>query len=161
MKKIMIILICVFGIKSQAQLIQGEIKINEQSKTEISLKSNKIVNLYANFREQKHKINFVFTGTNLALNEEKQEVVQFVFNTIVKKNGKIIGNLKRNPIPFFPGDMLMPVETFDFISILSNIQTNSNDKISEISSGNYEIILEAKALGIKGEIAPARFFLKI
>lgn len=101
MKKIMIILICVFGIKSQAQLIQGEIKINEQSKTEISLKSNKIVNLYANFREQKHKINFVFTGTNLALNEEKQEVVQFVFNTIVKKNGKIIGNLKRNPIPFF------------------------------------------------------------
>lgn len=55
----------------------------------------------------------------------------------------------------------MPVETFDFISILSNIQTNSNDKISEISSGNYEIILEAKALGIKGEIAPARFFLKI
>ena len=36
----------------------------------------------------------------------------------------------------------MPVETFDFISILSNIQTNTNDRISEIPKGNYEIILE-------------------
>jgi len=48
----------------------------------------------------------------------------------------------------------MPVQTSDFISILSNIQTNSNEKISEIPSGNYEIILEAKALGVKGAIKP-------
>jgi hypothetical protein len=71
------------------------------------------------------------------------------------------GNRKRSPSPFFPGDMFMPVETFDFISILSNIQTNSNEKVSEIPSGTYEIILEAKSLGIKGDIAPARFYLKI
>jgi len=161
MKKNIIILLLIFGIKTQAQLVQGEIKINEQSKTEISLKSNKIVSLYVAFREQKHKINFVFTGTDLPMNEEKQEVVQFVFNTIVKRDGKVLGNSKRSPIPFFPGDMLMPVETFDFISILSNIQTNTNDKISEIPSGSYEIILEAKALNIKGDIAPARFYLKI
>jgi hypothetical protein len=150
-----------FGIKAQAQHIQGEIKINEQSKTEISIKSTKIVNLYADFREKKHKINFVFTGIDLPTNDEKQEVVQFVFNTIVKRDGKILGNSKRSPIPFFPGDMFMPVETFDFISILSNIQTNSNEKVSEIPSGTYEIILEAKSLGIKGDIAPARFYLKI
>lgn len=161
MKNTILILLVIFGINTQAQHIQGEIKINEKSKAEISINTNKIVNLYAAFREQKHKINFVFTGTDLPINEEKQEVVQFIFNTIVKRDGKILGNSKRSPIPFFPGDMFMPVETFDFISILSNIQTNSNDKISEIPSGTYEIILEAKALNIKGNIAPARFYLKI
>ncbi len=161
MKKLLIIAFLFLGWQIQAQLIQGELKINEQTKAEISLKSNKIVNLYAAFRAQKHKINFVFTGTDLPVNEEKQQVVQFVFNTIVKRDGKVLGNSKRSPIPFFPGDMLMPVETFDFISILSNIQTNTNDKISEIPSGAYEIILEAKALGIKGNISSARFYLKI
>ena len=79
----------------------------------------------------------------------------------VKKDGKTIGSIKRNPIPFFPGDMFMPVETFDFISILSNIQTNTNDRISEIPKGNYEIILEAKPIGVKGNISSAKFFLKL
>ena len=55
----------------------------------------------------------------------------------------------------------MPVETFDFISILSNIQTNTNDRISEIPKGNYEIILEAKPIGVKGNISSAKFFLKL
>ena len=146
---------------SQAQLIQGEIKINEQAKAEITLKSNRIVNLYAAFREKKHQINFVFTGIDIPQNADKKEVVQFVFNTIVKREGKVLGNIKRSPIPFFPGDMLMPVETFDFISILSNLQTNGSDKVSEIPKGNYEIILEAKPLGVKGEIQSARIFIKI
>ncbi len=146
---------------SHAQLVQGELKINEQSKAEINLKSNKIVNLYADFREKKHQINFVFTGIDLPQNSEKQEVVQFVFTTSVKRDGKVLGSLKRSPIPFFPGNMFMPVETFDFISILSNIQTNSNETISEIPKGNYEVILEAKPLGVKGEIQSARLFLKL
>ena len=154
-------MLLVFAIKSQAQLVQGEIKINEQSKAEITLKSNKIVNLYADFREKKYQINFVFTGVDIPQNSEKQDVVQFVFNTIVKRDGKVLGNIKRTPIPFFPGDMLMPVETFDFISILSNLQTNGNDKVSELPKGNYEVILEAKPLGVKGDIVPARFFLKL
>lgn len=161
MKKTILIFLLVFAIKSQAQLVQGELKIDEKSKAELSIKGNKAVNLYADFRENKHKINFVFTTTDIPLNSEKKEVVQFVFATTIVKDGRKIGTIKRSPIPFFPGDMFMPVETFDFISILSNIQTNSNDKISEIPSGNYEIILEAKALGVKGEIAPARFLLKI
>jgi hypothetical protein len=162
MKKIILTLI-LFGFTSLsfAQLIQGEIKINDQSKAEITLKSNKIVNLYADFREKKYPIHFVFTGIDIPQNSDKQEVVQFVFNTTVKKDGKVLGTIKRSPIPFFPGDMFMPVETFDFISILSNIQTNSNGSISEIPKGNYEIILEAKPLGAKGEIQSARIFIKI
>ncbi len=161
MKNAILVLVLIFGIKTQAQLIQGELKIDNASKSELRLKNNKAVNLYASFRENNHKINFVFTGTDIPLNPDKQEVVQFVFTTTIKKDGKTIGSMKRTPIPFFPGDMFMPVETFDFISMLSNLQTNSNEKISEIPSGNYEIILEAKAIGVKGTIAPIRMFLKI
>lgn len=146
---------------SQAQHVQGEVKINEQSKAEINLKSSKIVNLYADFREKKHQINFIFTGVDIPQNSDKKEVVEFIFTTIVKRDGKVVGNIKRSPMPFFPGDMFIPVETFDFISILSNIQTNSDDTISEIPNGNYEIILEAKPLGVKGEIQSARILIKI
>jgi hypothetical protein len=146
---------------STAQSVEGNIKINEQSRAEISLKSNKIVNLYAAFREQQHKIQFSFSGNNLPQNDEKKEIVQFVFITTVKKDGKVIGSMKRAPIPFFPGDMLMPIETFDAISILSNLQTNAKDKVSEIAQGNYEITFEAKPIGVKGEIKAGIIWFKI
>jgi hypothetical protein len=158
---ILTVLILLFYTFSHAQLVQGELKINDKNKTEINLKSNKIVNLYADFREKTHQINFVFTGIDLPQNNEKQEVIQFVFNTTIKKDGKILGSMKRSPTPFFPGDMLMPVETFDLISILSNIQTNTNDKVSEIPKGNYEVILEAKPIGVKGEIKAGIIWFKI
>ncbi|UPQ80794.1 hypothetical protein M0M57_08125 [Flavobacterium azooxidireducens] len=161
MKKSIILIILLSSISGFSQLVQGEIKVKEQSKIEIAAKSNKAVNLYADFRENKYPIQFTFTGNSIALNSDKKMVVQFVFTTTVKKDGKIIGTIKRNPIPFFPGDMLMPVETFDFISILSNQQTNSEETISEIPKGNYEILLEVKPVGIKGEIASARLYLKI
>lgn len=161
MKKVMFITIAFFAFKMQAQLVQGELKIKEQSKVELELKGNKVVNLYAAFREKNYPIHFIFTGIDIPTNSDKKEVVQFVISTTVKKDGKVIGNMKRAPIPFFPGDMLMPVETFDFISILSNLQTNSNENISEIPQGNYEITIETKPLGIKGTISPARMFLKV
>jgi hypothetical protein len=161
MKKIIFVAIALFAIKSQAQLVQGELKIKEQSKVELNLKGNNAVNLYAAFRENNYPIHFIFTGVDIPLNSDKKEVVQFVFSSTIKRDGKIIGNTKRTPIPFFPGDMLMPVETFDFISILSNLQTNPNDKVSEIPAGNYEITLEAKALGVKGTISSLRLFLKV
>jgi hypothetical protein len=161
MKKIIVLIIAFFAIQTQAQLVQGELKINENSKAELSFKGNKVVNLYADFRENKHRINFVFTTTDIPLNSEKKEVVQFVFSTTIIKDGKSIGTIKRSPIPFFPGDMFMPIETFDIISMLSNLQTNANDKVSEIPSGNYEVIINAKPLGVKGEISSARMFFKI
>jgi hypothetical protein len=161
MKKIIFVAIALFAIKSQAQLVQGELKIKEQSKVELNLKGNNAVNLYAAFRENNYPIHFIFTGVDIPLNSDKKEVVQFVFSSTIKRDGKIVGNTKRTPIPFFPGDMLMPVETFDFISMLSNLQTNPNDKVSEIPVGNYEITLEAKALGVKGTISSLRLFLKV
>ncbi len=162
MKKVILtaILYC-FTTISFAQLVQGELKVKEQSKIELTVQSNKAVNLYADFRENKYPIQFAFTGNSIPVNSDKKVVVQFVFTTTVKKDGKVVGTTKRNPIPFFPGDMLMPVETFDFISILSNLKTSSEETISEIPKGNYEIILEAKPLGLKGEIQSARLYLKI
>lgn len=161
MKKVMFIAIAFFAFQMQAQLVQGELKVKEQSKVELEMKGNKVVNLYAAFREKSYPIHFIFTGIDIPANSDKKEVVQFVFSTTVKKDGKAIGSMKRAPIPFFPGDMLMPVETFDFISILSNMQTNANENISEIPKGSYEIIIEAKPLGIKGEISSLRLFLKV
>lgn len=161
MKKFSILLFIIAHVSSFAQLVQGEIKIKEQAKLELQARNSLAVNLYADFRDNKYPIQFSFTGNAIPLNSEKKMVVSFVFTTTVKKDGKVIGTIKRNPIPFFPGDMLMPVETFDFISILSNLQTNANDIVSEIPKGNYEIILEARPLNVKGEITSTKLFLKI
>lgn len=161
MKKIILIAIAFFTIQTQAQLVQGELKIKEKSKVEIELKGNKAINLYAAFRENTYPIHFVFSGIDIPQNSDKKEVVQFVFSTTIKKDGKILGNMKRTPIPFFPGDMLMSVETFDFISMLSNLQTNPNEKVSEIPAGNYEITLEAKPLGVKGTVTSLRLYIKV
>ena len=161
MKKIITLAILLVAFTGFAQIVQGEITIKEQSKMELTAKSNKAVNLFADFRENKFPIHFVFTASDVPLNSDKKEVVQFVFSTTVKKDGKIIGSIKRSPMPFFPGDMFMPIETFDVISVLSNIQTNTPETVSEIPKGNYEIILEAKPIGVKGQIASSTLFLKI
>ena len=161
MRHVFLAIFLLISFTSGAQLIQGAINVNGQTRLELSTRSNKAVNLYSDFRENKYPVHFNFTGTDIPLNDEKREVVQFVFNTTVRKDGKVVGSFKRNPIPFFPGDMFIPVETFDFISILSNLQTNSHEKVSEIPSGSYEILLEAKAVGIKGDIKPMRLLIKI
>lgn len=161
MKNLLIIFsIIITSISVKAQSVSGAIKIKEQSKLEIQAKSNKVVGLYASFRENQYPILFSFKGTDLPYNSEKQQVVNIQFVTTVKKDGKVIASISRKPIPFFPGDMFMPVETFDFVSILSSIQKNSLDKVSEIPSGNYEIVLEAKTLDVKAEISPLSLFVK-
>lgn len=161
MKKFSLLLFVIVQFSGFAQLVQGEIKVKEQSKIELQARNNLAVSLYADFRENKYPIQFSFTGNAIPLNSDKKTVVQFVFTTTVKKDGKVVGITKRNPIPFFPGDMLMPVETFDFVSILSGLQNTSEDTISEIPKGNYEILLEAKPVNVKGDIASARLLLKI
>ena len=161
MKKIITLAMLLVAFTGFAQIVQGEITIKEQLKMEVTAKSNKAVNLFADFRENKYPIHFVFTASDVPLNSDKKEVVQFVFSTTVKKDGKTIGTIKRSPMPFFPGNMFMPIETFDIISVLSNIQTNTPETVSEIPKGNYEIILEAKPIGVKGQIASSTLFLKI
>ena len=99
MKKIITSAMLFLAFNGFAQLVQGEINIKEQSKMELTSKSNKAVNLFADFRENKYPIHFAFTTTDVPLNSDKKEVVQFVFSTTVKKDGKIIGSIKRSPMP--------------------------------------------------------------
>lgn len=85
LKKIIIVILLIATSNSFAQYVQGEIKVKELSKLEISLKSNKAVNLFADFRENKYPIQFSFTGNSLPLNSDKKAVVSFVFSTTLKK----------------------------------------------------------------------------
>lgn len=156
-----LVFILLLSLQAHAQLVQGFIKINEQSKVELNVPNGKAVNLYADFRGNKYPIVFSFTCVDVPLNEDKKEVVQFVFVTTLKRDGKLIATSKRSPIPFFPGDMFMPSETFDFISILANLASNSPEQVSQIPKGDYEIKVEAIAQGVKGKIQPAVFFLKL
>lgn len=84
-------------------------------------------------------------------------VISFAVQAQSVKDGKVMKKQKREPMPFFPGDMLMPVETFDFISLLSDNGKNSRDNVSKMEPGKYEIVLEAKAVNVKGQISPASF----
>ena len=75
MKKVMFIAIAFFAFQMQAQLVQGELKVKEQSKVELEMKGNKVVNLYAAFREKSYPIHFIFTGIDIPANSDKKEVV--------------------------------------------------------------------------------------
>jgi hypothetical protein len=156
----LIVFAVLFTIQTSAQSISGFIKVKEQQKLEITAQNNNVVNLYAAFRENQYPILFSFNAADIPLNSDKKEVVMIQFFTTVKKDGKLIGKIERSPIPFFPGDMFMPVECFDFIPILSNIQNNKLGQISEIPKGTYQVTLEAVANGVKSAISPVNMFIK-
>ncbi|PZV82254.1 hypothetical protein CLV31_109115 [Algoriphagus aquaeductus] len=143
-----------FSVGAKAQEIQGKLVVGSKSKVELTLKSNQAVDLYAAFREQNHPIHFVFEGKSLPQTSSGQEVALIWFRTTLKKDGKVISKLERAPMPFFPGDMLMPVETFDFIAQLSAVN-GKPDLRSEIPAGNYEVLLDAGPVGSKGQISSA------
>ncbi|MFN4198372.1 MAG: hypothetical protein ACK4FS_05015 [Flavobacterium sp.] len=145
-----------------AQTIEGSLSINEKSSFTIELHSNKAVDLYAGFRNQKYPILFRLQGTDLIKNDQKQEVVLIAFKTTLRHNGNVIGQVERQPLPFFPGDMWMPVETFDVISLLTKMSDTSPNVLTTLPKGSYEVIIEAQSLGIKGKIQPAviYFFVK-
>ena len=52
-----------------------------------------VLDLLAGFREGKHQIIFTLEG----------KTTEIVFETTVKKDGKVIGTGKRQPMPYFPG----------------------------------------------------------
>lgn len=145
---------------SYAQEVKGKLTISGGSKKELTLKSSEAVEIYAAFRDQAYPIQFSFDGGGLPKTESGKEVAIIWFRTTLKQNGKVISKLERAPMPFFPGDMLMPVETFDFISLLTGI-TGKPDLISKIPSGNYEVLLEAGPVGSKGSISAASMLFSV
>lgn len=162
MKKLFILYLFLFNAVLIGQTIEGNISINEKSSFTIEFTSNKAVDLYAGFRNQKYPILFRLQGTDLIKNDQKQEVVLITFKTTLRHNGNVMGQAERQPLPFFPGDMLMPVETFDVISLLTKMSDATPHAITTLPKGTYEILIEAQSIGVKGKIQPLvlYFFVK-
>lgn len=98
-----------------------------------------VLDLFAGFREGKHQIIFTLEG----------KTTEIVFETTVKKDGKVIGTGKRQPMPYFPGDMYIAPEAFDFISLLPYSTTDKD--FGKLENGTYEIELNAKPAEGKAE----------
>lgn len=143
-----------------AQEIKGKLVVDGASKKELSLKSSNAVDLYAALRDQAYPIQFSFEGKGLAKTESGNEVAIIWFRTTLKKDGRVISKQERAPMPFFPGDMWMPVETFDFVSQLTTA-SGKPDLSSKIPAGTYEVTLEAGPVGVMGTVSSATLVFSV
>ena len=104
------------------------------------LKGGNLLNLFVAFRDNEASLVFKL--------DSKAAVVPVSFQTVVKQNGKVIGRATRKPMPYFPGEMVMCPESFDFISLLYQ----GADKKGILPKGKYQVGIivlskEERALG--------------
>jgi len=158
------LILFVFGLflltQAHAQEVKGKLTVSGDSKKELSLQSSEAVDLYAALRDQAYPIHFVLDGNSLPKTESGNPVAIIWFRTTLKRDGKVISKLDRAPMPFFPGNMFMPVETFDLISQLTTT-TGKADPTSKMAPGSYEVILEAGPVGAKGSISAASMVFSV
>ncbi|MGD1947253.1 MAG: hypothetical protein ACFB0A_13560 [Croceivirga sp.] len=161
-KTTFILLGCV--IMANAQSIEGKLTLNGKTKTSLELKSNSAVNLFKEFKTGKYQLKFNFKGKELVKNVYKEEIVFFNFKTVVKRDGKLVKNvIRKQPIPYFPGDMGIPAEAFDFIGLLAvdpeeeEVQMLKEGTIGLMFPGEYSIELYAEPVCTKGKINPVIF----
>ncbi len=149
----------VFGLSVKAQTVKGAITIGKSSELKVDVKSDNLIDLFIDFRNEKYPIIFSFQGDNLK-SKEGREIIFFDFVTEVYYNGKLLGKASRNPMPYIPGDMIIGTEGFDFISLLSfNEMTKSSLKETpgKLPEGSYQVKLTAKPVDFKGQIRPGIF----
>jgi len=101
------------NIAVKAQDAKGYISIEEPPPI---MHSGKLVEMFADFRDKPGSLVFHL--------ESDAKVVPVSFQTTVKRNGKLGGSVKRKPMPYFPGEMIMCPEAFDFISLLYQVADN-------------------------------------
>lgn len=135
---VLVVFILISVKTSNAQNAQGYISIEEPPP--IMLEKGNMVDLFAAFREKPGSLVFQL--------ESNEQVVPVSFQTIVKRNGEPIGKSTRKPMPYFPGEMVMCPESFDFISLLYH----EADEKGILPKGKYQvgiIVLDKKgrALG--------------
>ncbi|XLS29144.1 hypothetical protein ACJD0Z_18345 [Flavobacteriaceae bacterium M23B6Z8] len=162
MKNIIIsFFLSIFYVGIQAQEISGSVTLNGKTKAELSLESNSAVQLFKEFKEGKYKLGFEFEAFGLPQNIYGEKIVFFNFRTIVKKDGKVIKEtIREAPLPYFPGDMFLAAESFDFIPVLASIDqmAGSEEGYGTMPEGNYQIQLIAKPVGFKGTINPLNIY---
>ena len=164
MKKYIALLVLISSLSLQAQYVEGQITLNGKTNTELKLESNSAVQLFKEFKTGKYQLKFNFKGKELVKNVYKEEIVFFNFKTVVKRDGKLVKNVVRKvPLAYFPGDMGIPAEAFDFVGLLAvdpeeeEIQMLKEGTIGLMFPGEYSIELYAEPIGAKGSIKPVIF----
>lgn len=161
MKKILfVLLLCAIGV--QGQQVEGKLTLNGKSKTEIKLDNKSTVQLFKEFKTRKHQLHLNFEAKEIPKNRNGETIVLFEFKTELYKNGKLVKNIvRKQPIPYFPGDMDLPAETFDFISLLTfqswDDLNREEGSLGMMSKEKYTVKLYATPLGFSGEISPIVF----
>jgi hypothetical protein len=160
MKKLftsLVILACPFI--SIAKTVSGSITGDKSSEIKINLRSDNIIDHFADFHRGIYPILFSFKGENLK-SKEGREIILFDLLTEVYYNGRLLGKVTRSPIPYSPGEILIGPESFDFISLLTY---NEMTKISiketpgKLPSGRYQVKIGAKQVEFNGQIKPGIF----
>lgn len=152
-----LLLITVFTTFCNAQNVKGQLTLNGKSETKLELKTMSAVQLFKEFKTGKYKLKFNFDTKEVPQNIYKETIVFFDFTTIIKKDGKLVKNVvRKQPIPYFPGDMNIPAEAFDFIGVLASISKEKGNQ-GIMPEGKYSIQLQVKPVGFKGEFKPLEF----
>ncbi|NAS32715.1 hypothetical protein GTQ40_17170 [Flavobacteriaceae bacterium R38] len=164
--KIILLVVFVLGsIQTRAQSVKGTLTLNNSNKIELSPENNSVVSLFRDFKMKKYAMQFHFKAYNVPKNIYGETVVLFNFITQIKKDGKLIKEIKREePLPYFPGDMFLAPESFDFISILGSIDGNDtrNSKyLGTLPAGEYTIVLDIVPLGFEGNINPLEIYFAL
>jgi hypothetical protein len=127
---------------AHAQEVRGAVQIDSPPE---ELESGSLLDLFAGFREGEHQIHLQF--------KSDAPFVPVQFQTVVRKDGKRLGRATRDPMPYFPGDMLMGPEAWDFVPILHR----STNREGRLPPGDYEVTLVAENVEGEAGIRPATF----
>ncbi|MEM6514714.1 MAG: hypothetical protein AAF688_00910 [Bacteroidota bacterium] len=148
-----------FLVTLNAQSVKGSLTLNGKTNTELKLETNSAVQLFKDFKTGKYKLGFNFKADGVKPNIYKETIVFFDFTTVIKRDGKVVKKMTRKqPIPYFPGDMGLPAEAFDFAGLLaSDPEEEELQMIGTMPDGKYSVALMVNPMGIKGEIQPVEF----
>ena len=127
---VLVLLVALIGLHlpatAVAQSVEGALRVDNPPE---ELESGSLLDLFAAFREGEHQIHFEF--------ESEADFVPVRFQTVVRKDGKTLGQATRDPMPYFPGDMLLCPETFDFVPIARRYA----DGNGLLPPGEYAIVI--------------------
>ena len=160
MKTLFTIFVLCLATQAYAQEVRGKLTINNASEAYLKIgdiageSQGQVVELFKQFKQDDHSIKFSFEG-KYPTEENKPEFSFFTFRTTVKHNGKMVKSMEREPMPYIPGDMLLPAEAFDFIGILAMHGQKGmgyGENTGAMPKGEYEIILEAIPMKTQGTI---------
>jgi len=158
MKNSILILVLIVSVLSvNAQSVKGALTLNGKSETKLKLESNSAVQLFKEFKTGKYQLKFTFDSREIPKNEYKETIVFFEFITSIKKDGKLVKNvIRKQPIPYFPGEMFIPAEAFDFIGVLASMYKQRGQG-GIMPKGEYLVQLVVKPIDYKGEVRPLAF----